>query len=282
MVTVLRPLSTSELLDRTFHLYRNQFVVFVGIAAIPQLVVLALQLALSGLILGRALTGMSAAIFLGAVTALVIGLTSFVAVEVSAAATIMAVSHLHLDRPTSIGSAYAAARGSMSRVIGISLGVGICVGLGLLLLIVPGIYLALAWSLAIPVTVLEGGGFGASTNRSSALTKGSKGQIFVIYFLIGVIAWIASALIQLVALVPIRLLGLQDPIAVVALTHALQSAAGFISASLVGPLGTIAITLIYYDQRVRKEGFDLQLMMSTLEGTAPVAADSPAPASGGI
>ena len=33
MVTVLRPLSTSELLDRTFHLYRNNFVVFAGIAA---------------------------------------------------------------------------------------------------------------------------------------------------------------------------------------------------------------------------------------------------------
>lgn len=42
--------------------------------------------------------------------------------------------------------------------------------------------------------------------------------------------------------------------------------------SLVGPLLTIALTLLYYDQRVRKEGFDLQLMMSNLEGAAPAAA----------
>ena len=56
MVTVLRPLSTSELLDRTFHLYRNNFVVFAGIAALPQLVVLALQLAFSGLIFAGALS----------------------------------------------------------------------------------------------------------------------------------------------------------------------------------------------------------------------------------
>ena len=57
MVTVLRPLSTSELLDRTFHLYRNNFLVFVGIAALPQLAVLALQLASSAMLLGGSFAG---------------------------------------------------------------------------------------------------------------------------------------------------------------------------------------------------------------------------------
>jgi hypothetical protein len=49
----------------------------------------------------------------------------------------------------------------------------------------------------------------------------------------------------------------------------------FVSQCLVGPLLTIALTLAYYDQKVRKEAFDLQLMMSTMDGTqgntAPVA-----------
>ena len=44
--------------------------------------------------------------------------------------------------------------------------------------------------------------------------------------------------------------------------------AGFLTNSLVGPLLTIAFTLIYYDLRVRKEGFDLQLMMTSL-GASP-------------
>jgi hypothetical protein len=39
----------------------------------------------------------------------------------------------------------------------------------------------------------------------------------------------------------------------------------FMSASLVGGLAMIALSLVYYDQRVRKEAFDLQLMMATLE-----------------
>jgi hypothetical protein len=40
-------------------------------------------------------------------------------------------------------------------------------------------------------------------------------------------------------------------------------------------LATIALSLVYYDERVRKEAFDLQLMMMTLDATAP--APPPAP-----
>jgi hypothetical protein len=35
---------------------------------------------------------------------------------------------------------------------------------------------------------------------------------------------------------------------------------------------TVAFTLTYYDERVRKEGFDLQLMITTLEGGSRSAA----------
>jgi hypothetical protein len=273
MVTVLRPLSTSELLDRTFHLYRNNFLVFVGIAAIPQLAVLALQLGSAAMLFAGSWAGFG----LGAVVA---GLASYIAVEISQAATVMAVSNLHLERPTTIGTAYAAAKGSMGRVIGISLGVGIAVGIGFLLLIVPGIYLALAWSLAIPVTVLEGGGLNVSTTRSKALSKGSFGRIFVVYILIVVLTLIVGMMIQFALLIPVRVLGLHGTGPVQAATHALQAVGNFVSTCLVGPLLTIAITLIYYDQRVRKEGFDLQLMMSTLEGGGQAAAAAPAGATG--
>jgi hypothetical protein len=265
MVTVLRPLSTSELLDRTFHLYRNNFVVFAGIAALPQLVVLALQLAFSGMIFAGGLSRIAVAMATG-LWMLLIGIASFVAVGVAHAATVMAVSHLHLERPTSIALAYASAKSSMGRVIGISLAVAIGVGVGLVLLVVPGIYLALTWSLCIPVTVLEGGGLNVSTRRSGFLTKGSKGRIFVIYLLIVVLVWVVSALIQLVLVGSLKAVAIHNVSTHMALSYALQSAGGFLSTCLVGPLATIAMTLIYYDVRVRKEGFDLQLMMATIEG----------------
>ena len=40
----LRPLSLGEVLDRTFSLYRGHFSLFVGITAIPQLLILAYNL----------------------------------------------------------------------------------------------------------------------------------------------------------------------------------------------------------------------------------------------
>src|SRR5260370_38442849 len=49
----LRPLSIGELLDRTFSLYRRNFLLFIGISAIPQLLVLAMRLSQTALMPAR-------------------------------------------------------------------------------------------------------------------------------------------------------------------------------------------------------------------------------------
>ena len=269
MVTVLRPLSISELLDRTFHLYRNNFLVFIGIMAVPQLIVLVLRLMMAMTLTTRPFENFNPMFIL-------VALANYIAIEISAAATVMAVSSIHLDRPVSIGLAFSSARSSMSRVLLIAFAVGIAAGIGLVFLVIPGIYLWLMWSLAVPVTVLEGGGLNASTTRSKELTRGSRGRIFVIYFLVVVLAIVVGAIFQMPLGVLAVLLGRGNPQGAVALITAVSAAATFISTSLVGPLATIALTLIYYDQRVRKEGFDLQLMMATLESgaAAPQAASA--------
>ena len=59
-----------------------------------------------------------------------------------------------------------------------------------------------------------------------------------------------------------------------ALSQVASAVSAFISGTLAVPLATISISLIYYDQRVRKEAFDLQYMMSTMGGDPP----QPAPA----
>jgi hypothetical protein len=258
MVIVLRPLSTGELLDRTFHLYRNHFILFVGITAIPQLVILLLHLLGAAVAVSGRITGVL-------VTALITALANLVALEVSHAATVMAVSDLHLDRPATIGSSYGGAKRSMPRVIWISILVGIAIGIASLFFVIPGIYLALAWSLAIPVTVLEGGGLNASTTRSKELTKGTRWRIFVIYLLLVVLTLVVSFIIALPFEMLARFLGRSSPLTALAMRQLWQGVGNFLSTSLVGPLVTIALTLVYYDQRVRREGFDLQLMMAALQ-----------------
>ena len=54
--------------------------------------------------------------------------------------------------------------------------------------------------------------------------------------------------------------------------------AGSLLASIVTfPIGTIALALLYYDQRVRKEAFDLQLMMESLGQAGPQQAAAATP-----
>ncbi len=47
---------------------------------------------------------------------------------------------------------------------------------------------------------------------------------------------------------------------------------GGVGGAISGPLLVIALALLYYDTRVRKEGFDLQLMMDSLDEADPAGA----------
>jgi hypothetical protein len=301
MITVLRPLSTSELLDRTFHLYRNHFLMFAGISAIPQLFILALTL-------GGAAMAMRQNYVWSSLMTMTGYFLFYLAWFISQAPTVVAVSNLQMQKPIGIGSSYSGARRSLLRVIwivflifvvsAVLLGGGgtlIALAIGLiaavaptavtviaaLVLTIPPLYFALrwmlGWSLAVPATVLEGGWFLASMRRSLHLSKGIRWRIFVIYFLLGVFAVVVSFIVELVLILSIAFFHIRNPHILDALMQAMQAIAIFASTSLVGGLATIALSLVYYDQRVRKEGFDLQFMMSNLEGDAPdTAATVPA------
>ena len=98
--------------------------------------------------------------------------------------------------------------------------------------------------------------------------------ILGIYVLIAILGFVITWLIQTPLLLVTGLRALRDPSAMSTGAHVISVIGAFVSSSLVGGLVTIALTLIYYDQRVRKEGFDLQLMMSSMQpgAQAPAAA----------
>jgi len=276
MTTALRPLSTGELLDRTFSLYRSHFGLFVGIFALPYLAVLAyrcLGLAFQSPAPQFSTVLISAAWGFGAwVLALVVS-------AASQAATVVAVSHVHLDRPASVMDSFSKVKNQILGVMGLSLLVGLVAGLACLALIVPGVLLFIMWSLAVPAKVLENLGVSDAMSRSMELTKGSRGRIFVIGLLIIVLSLGMSWLLQWPILIAA---GVSAKGALRGISVGWQVAslvATFISECLVGPLATIAFSLVYYDQRVRKEAFDLQLMMTTLDAAAlPGPPASPAQA----
>ncbi len=263
MATALRPLTTGELLDRTFSLYRSHFALFLGIFALPHLCVLAFQcLAFAVQSPGNQLRN----VLTTAVFNVVAGLLSIVVVAASQAATVVAVSNVYLDRPAGVMDSFSKVKHQIGGVIWLSAKVGFLVGLACMALIVPGILLAVRWSLAVPAKVLEDKSSGEAMSRSSELTLGNRGRVFVIWFLFVILSIGVSMLLQW----PIQIAA-GGATGLTALQHAAVGwrvgslVATFISQCLVGPLATIAFSLVYYDERVRKEAFDLQLMMTTLD-----------------
>jgi hypothetical protein len=298
MSTQLRPLSTSELLDRTFFLYRNNFAVFAGIAAMAELPVLALRLGNSALIVIRHPVPilLASLIILGA---------GFVALGVSHAGTVIAVSDVCLDRKPSIRSAYAAARRSLLRVIWISFVVtvaiplliavlaGFLVGMVLIplstgrtgavpvavgVVILTGFGLSCFWwlprALVVPATLLEGTGLRDSIDRSKLLTEDRRGRVFVICLLVVVLTYAITLLCQSPAYAIGGVHFIRGRLIASHTSAVLLSVGAFAGASLAGPLLTIALTLVYYDGRVRREGFDLEVMLANLSSVpepAPVS-----------
>ena len=265
MTTALRPLSTGELLDRTFSLYRSHLGLFLGIFALPHLVVLGVQFLQLASQWSYARVPNVPASLLWFVAIAFVGLVMAAA---SQAAAVIAVSDLHLNRPASVLDSFLRVKGHLLGVIGISFIVGVAVLAGVFAFLVPGILLAIIWSLSVPAKVLENKGPLAAMSRSVDLTKGDWGRIFVVGLLVVVLSYGVRMLLQAPILVAIYMsakAGLRNAV----LGWQIASlVAAFVGESLVGAVGTIAFSLVYYDERVRKEAFDLQLMMTSIDASA--------------
>jgi len=260
MPTILQPLTTGQLLDRTFTLYRKHFVLFMTIGCIPHLVLFLMQVGAVALasILGP----------LAVMLSTFSGIILYVAfLALSQAATTIAVSDVYLDRPVDATSAYKAVAPHTLRYVGIILGVGMAIGFGFLALIIPGVYLAVTYALSITASTLEGTGFSASTQRSKELSKGNRGRIAII-FLLNIILTYAAAL---ALAIPAAMLGEALGRDQMVLRVALNALAGFLAGTLVAPVALIAFTLAYYDVRVRREAFDLHLLMQQNQSAAAAA-----------
>ena len=275
MALQLRPLSIGEMLDRTFSMYRDHFQLFVGILVFPQLAIAFAAFGFDVVFQGfRPGSNPDPAQFLPFFAYLpIVIIVALATLAIAQAATVYAVSQVYLERPTTISASYSfigrrfwsilgvialiAIAGMVAGIVGLF---ALCVGA-----IVFPVLVTLYSAFAVPVTVLEGRDPVASLQRSYDLVKGDLGRIFVIWLLFVVLEIAASSLVS-------------GPMFVVAFTMAKQwqghvpvwfSAVGelgrFVVGCLVRPLLTIAFSVAYYDERVRKEALDMQFMMATID-----------------
>lgn len=135
--------------------------------------------------------------------------------------------------------------------------------LGMLAVVTLAPVLMMRYSLAVPALVLENLTARQAIKRSVNLAKGNIWKIFLIFLLMYLIAAVVVSVFQgpfVVATIVIAARHTTPPLWL----QILSTISGGIGGALSGPLLAIALTLLYFDTRVRKEGFDLQLMMASL------------------
>jgi hypothetical protein len=269
----LRPLSLGEILDRTFSLYRRHFLLFIGITAIPHLLVLGMNLWQTifmkapqvitkgpfGAQIHRPAEG-SGVMALGLAWGIVALVVYLIAYLFSQGGTIYAVSELYLGRTATVESSLRRVWGQLAGLFGVILLNGLAVGAGFIFLIIPGIYLACRLITCVPAALLEDLGARESLERSLFLTKDNAGRAFLIYLFYFVLTYASALLIGGPIGVAIAMHG-KDP-STLRILAALVQVATFLIGIVIGPILLIATSVFYYDLRVRKEAFDLQLMMN--------------------
>jgi hypothetical protein len=255
------PMTTGVLLDRAFRLYTANFALMLGIAAaayVPfYLIMLVIESGIGGNLPGRDGT-VSALLFQVAFMVL----WASIAFPVASGATTYAISERYLGNDVTIGDAL---RRGLTHFWPLSLAqitATIRVMFGFLLLIVPGILWMLSYSLIVPAIVIEGQSSTSSLRRSRDLIRGYRGKTFCILLVVNLLQVVLGAGVGLIAGIFFS--------SETGSGAVLSSAMNNLLSIFLTPLGIIAAILLYYDMRIRKEGFDLEMLSRAL-ATEPAA-----------
>ena len=293
----LRPLTTGEILDRTFFLYRSNFWLYVGISSMAAGVnVLASIGRLAFLQFKNVPVTSPQAVLVGSVFSIVGAILYFAVYSVTHAATVSAVSAIYLGEHTSIGKAFDVVKGHWLRYCLIALWQSWSAGWIFVLLIAPmaaiaglglknlngliamlvffaigslvyGLIAYIRNSLAVPASVMENLTVRQAMQRSKQLVAGRKGRIFLLLLLLFALYCVAGAL-----QFPFALLLLRSRSAEHIVGQFISLLIAFLCGSLIGPVASIALCLFYIDERVRKEAFDIEFLMDrNSPGSGPTA-----------
>ena len=309
MTVNLRPLTLREILDRSLRIYWAKFLVFAGIASLPALAyailstierILELNQPKSGkyLLFHMTLSGLSS-------KAAVYFVNEFIHLLVYPAFACVTVSAI-VGRRSSLRSAIAASRNRVKefltlalalttveilvpallfiasaalngRIVDTHAGEALAAGAKLIFVLIVvmivGFVVRMGTSLPLsfPASVLEGVSWLESLKRSWVLSRGRRARIFLAWLLIFVVGMSLMMLVILptgalvFALHWKRFAWHGYP-----LYRLLTSLEIGTISILIGPIFPIVITLFYYDQRIRHEGYDIERMMEAAGLNAPV------------
>jgi hypothetical protein len=249
---VLRPRSATELIDAAFQVYRRAPVPFMVAMALIYVPWLAIRLVFS-LNVPETPDQITQSQLMRVLLAS--GAASIVIYGLAGGAVAVLARAIYLDTPVDVA---AALRQTLRRLVPLVVGTLVAFLLfvvGLTFFIIPGLIAAASFFAMRQVVVLEDKGPFAALGRSNALSRGNKLHILGTLILV-------VLLTSVVNVGAVMLIGLQ-PSKVI--TSVLATAVTIV----VYPIIPITETLLYFDARIRNEGFDVEYLASAVTDTSP-------------
>ncbi|MEA2391915.1 MAG: hypothetical protein QOK31_2024 [Solirubrobacteraceae bacterium] len=282
--TPLRPLGIGEKLDAAIKIYlRNAPQLFLTVLVVVVPLQLLAAIVSYGLLSGgnvhngKIYSLSAGSILLAALFSVVI---SIVQAALANAACFKGVSDAYVGNPMSWRESLRFTLPKLGSLVWLSVMVGFLLIIAAIALLVPAIYLGVIWSLAFPVLVVEGLRGTKAMGRSFDLVRGhwwgTFGTLVVAFILLYVVQFIVGLILGAIT----------NSTDSFALIRAVGFVTGVITSVIATPFIAACVSVIYYDLRVRKEGFDIEMLTQQL-GTASAApgssaAPAPAPASGPV
>jgi hypothetical protein len=174
---------------------------------------------------------------------------SLVLTQIASAALIYGVFEHLRGSPAPVGAILS--KGLRKAPVALATGIlfSLAVGFGMLLCIVPGLYLAVIYSVAVPAAVIEGNGVFAALNRSKALTVGHGWTLIGSYLVL----WVVMMIFNFGGMFAL----MSVPVASAVWQAVAQTVSAMIQATFVG--------VAYYQLRASQEDLDLASIAKVFE-----------------
>ncbi len=180
-------LDTARVFERIFDIYRDQFTLL-----IPAALAIFVPVALINGIIYAGDVSIFGAIIVAAVAT--IATYWFQGMVVEAARDI-----LDGRRDHTVGSLISSVTPVLGPLIVAGILAGLGIGIGLLLLIIPGLFLLTIWAVIAPVIVIERSDAIAAFGRSRELVRGNGWQVFGVILVLFLLQFVVTAVIQALA-----------------------------------------------------------------------------------
>ncbi len=262
MRTQIGAMSVGDILDRGLKLLLARLPTYYAIDLLVLAPVLLVQLAVPLMKMGQPLTADEAQMQL-VVGNLVAALLTLVLQPIATAAILHIIAQEFIDQRAGMGDALRFALHRFGRLFLASLLAGLLIMLGSFLCFVPGLLFAVWYIFVGQVVIVEGLKGDSALRRSKELTSGYRWRVlgmFVLFLFILIIFSVTIGLLERV-LPTYEVVTTQFGPRVFPnfSNHAIQTVLGTLLNFLVQTYSAICFTLLYFDLRIRKEGFDLEL-----------------------